>query len=192
MNFFNDDDRETSIRVCTIVRDMVAGVMKSDFMAGTYACAWDDGRTAALNGFLGSKILESNLLLSVETREQHPTPGLLTQEVSYFNNVEPIATRMMQVLIFPTKIVSKMNDMNQRNHRKLTPRSLYTCIRAVLRLINKEYASVVLAGVVDCPLDKSPILLPLPLAQSKLPNELVLFSTIIPVANLYIRMNGRT
>ena len=53
MNFFNDDDRETSIRVCTVVRGMVANDMKSGFMSGTYVCAGDDGRTAALNGFFG-------------------------------------------------------------------------------------------------------------------------------------------
>ena len=53
MNFFNNDDRENSIQVCTIVRDMIADDTKSNFVAGTYACPGDDGRTAALNGFFG-------------------------------------------------------------------------------------------------------------------------------------------
>ena len=39
--------------------------MKSNFVAGSYACAGDDGKSAKLNGFLGSKILESNLIIAV-------------------------------------------------------------------------------------------------------------------------------
>ena len=73
MNFFNDEDRDTSICVRTFVRSMVAGDMKSAFMAKTYACARDDGKTATLNGFLDSKILESNLILAVANHELCPT-----------------------------------------------------------------------------------------------------------------------
>jgi hypothetical protein len=77
---------------------MVSDDTQSDFMAGTHAYAWDDRRTATLSGFLGSKILESNFLLAVANREQHTTPGLLTQEVSRFNNEKHVAIRMMQSL----------------------------------------------------------------------------------------------
>ena len=95
----------------------------------------------------------------------------------------------MQSFIFPPKIVSEMNEAGQRNHRQLTPHSLYMCIRAVLKLINELHASVdagvvlgVLAitiinmntapnaGVVDFLLDKPPILIPLPHVQSTLPH----------------------
>ena len=78
MNFFNDKDRDTSNRVHIFVRGMVADNMKSTFMAGLYACARDDGKAATLNKCLGSKILESNLILSVANCVLHPTPGLLT------------------------------------------------------------------------------------------------------------------
>ena len=97
MNFFNDEDRDTSDRVRTIIRGMVTDNMKSAFMTGTYTCARNDGKaaTSTLNGFLGSKILKSNLILTVANLELHPTPGLLTQEVSHFYNERHIATRMM-------------------------------------------------------------------------------------------------
>ena len=116
----------------------------------------------------------------------------------------------MQSFIFLPKIISEMNEADSHNHWQLTPRSIHTYIRAVLKLINKLHASVdagvVLGvaiviinintapnvGVVDFPLDEPPILLPLPHTQSTLPRELVFVSTIIPEANLYIRMDGRT
>ena len=95
---------------------------------------------------------------------------------------------MMQSFIFPPKIVSEMNEAGQRNHQQLTLHSLYTCIRAVLKLINELHASadagVVLGvaitiintntapnvGIVDFLLDKPPILIPLPHVQSTLPH----------------------
>ena len=101
----------------------------------------------------------------------------------------------MQSLFFPPKIVSEMNEVDQRNHLQLTPCSLYTCIRAVLKLINELHASVdagvVLGvaiaiinmntapnvGVVNSPLDEPILLLPLPHTHSTLPPELVLVST---------------
>ena len=116
----------------------------------------------------------------------------------------------MQSFIFPPKIVSEMNEAGQRNHRQLTPHSLYMCIRAVLKLINELHASVdtgvVLGvaiaiinmntapnvGVVNSPLDEPILLLPLPHTHSTLPPELVLVSTGIPEANMHMRMNGRT
>ena len=65
---------------------MMANNTKSTFMAGSYACAGDDGKAAKLNGLLGSKITETNLITAVANRMLHPTPGLLTQEVSHFYN----------------------------------------------------------------------------------------------------------
>ena len=88
MNYYNDDDSETSIRCRNIVRLMMTDGMKRKFMAGTYVCAGDDRRTVALNGFLGSKILGSNLIIAVANRILYPAPGLLTQEVSRFTTRE--------------------------------------------------------------------------------------------------------
>ena len=93
-----------------------------------------------------------------------------------------------------------MNTADQRNHRQLTPRCLYTCIRAVLKLVNKLDAGVVLgvaivitnintapnAGVLDFPLDKPSILLSLPPTQSNLPHKMVLHRTGIPEEKLHI------
>ena len=112
---------------------------------------------------------------------------------------------MMQSFIFSPGIVSDMNEVDQRNHRQLTPRSLYTCIRAVIKLINKQHAGVILGveisitnmntspnvGVVDFLLNEPPILFPLPPAQSNLPHDIVLYNTGIPETNLHIRMNER-
>ena len=68
MNYHNDDDRETSIWCRNIISGMLVDGMESEFMAGTYICAGDDGRSAELNEFLGIKILELNLLLAVTNR----------------------------------------------------------------------------------------------------------------------------
>ena len=95
MNSLNNEDRDTSNRVHACVIGIVANNTKSDFMAGSCACDGDDGKSAKLNEFLGSKILKSNLILTVANLELHPTPGLLTQEVSHFYNERHIATRMM-------------------------------------------------------------------------------------------------
>ena len=103
MKFFNDEDRDTSICVHTFIRGMVADDMKSAFMAGTYACVWDDGKTATLNGFLDSKILESNLIPAVANHELNHTPRLLIQEVSHFYNERHIATRLMQSFVFSSR-----------------------------------------------------------------------------------------
>ena len=185
---------------------MIANGRKSKFMTGTYICAGDDGKIADLNGFLGIKILEFNLLLTVANRQEYLAPGILTQEVSRVDRSTHIATKMMQSFIFPPEIISEMNKADQRHHRTLTPRSLYTCIRSVLKLVNKLNANVVLgeaivitnmntapnSGVVDFPLDELPILLPLPPTQSNLPHEIVLYRTGIPEENLHIKMNERT
>ena len=184
---------------------MVAVGRKSASMAGTYICAGGDRRIADLNGFLGIKILESNLLLAVTNCQEHPTAGVLTQEVSRSDNSTHIATRMMESFIFPPQIVSEMNKADQRHHRTLTPHSLYTCIRVVLKLVNELNVDGVLgvaiaitnmntapnAGVVYLPLDKPPIILSLSPTQSNLHHEILLYRTKIPEENLHIRMNGR-
>ena len=82
MNFFNNEDRGTSNRVHAFVREKVADSMKSVFVA--------DGKAAKLNGFLGSKILGSNLIIAVANRILYPAPGLLTQEVSRFTTRETL------------------------------------------------------------------------------------------------------
>ena len=107
-------------------------------MAGMYICAKDDGRIAELNGFLRIKILEFNLLLFITGRQENPSPGVLTQEFSRFNNITHIATRMMQSLIFPPEIVSEMNEADHCNHQILTPHSLYKYIIAVLKPLNPD------------------------------------------------------
>ena len=65
MKSFNNEDRDTSNCVHAFVIEMAANNMKSNFMAGSYACARDDGKAVKLNGFLGSKILKSNPLIAV-------------------------------------------------------------------------------------------------------------------------------
>ena len=103
MNSSNNEDRDTYNLVQAFVTIMVANNTKSDFMAEAYACAGDNWKSAKLKGFLGSKILESNLTITVANRRFQPTPGLLTQEVSRFYNKRHIGTRMMQSFIFPPK-----------------------------------------------------------------------------------------
>ena len=88
---------------------MVANNMKRGSMAGSYACAEDDGKSSKLNGFLRFKILKSNLLITVANRTCNPNLGLLTQEVSRFYNGQHIGTIMMQSFIFPSKIVGEMD-----------------------------------------------------------------------------------
>jgi hypothetical protein len=98
-----------------------------------------------------------------------------------------------------------MNKADQLHHQTLTSCSLYTYIRAVLKLINKLNTDAVLgvavditnmstvpnADVVDFPLDKLTITLPLPTTQSNLPHEIVLYRTGTQEQNLHIKMNGR-
>ena len=187
MNSFNDEDRDTSNRVHKFVIRMVANNMKCDFMAGSYACAWDDEKSAKLNGFPGSKILESKLLIAVANGTAKPTPGLLSQEVSHFFDERHIGTRMMQSFISPPEIVHEMDNADQRDYRQLTPSALYTSIKAMIKLLhelNKRIdAGVVLGGcvailnmnsmpntnILELPLHKPRILLPLPRTHSTLP-----------------------
>ena len=86
---------------------IVANNTKRDFMAGPYRYDRDGGKSAKLNGFLGGKILKYNLLVALSNRTLHPNPGLLSQEVSRFCNEQHIATRMMQLFIFPPEIVKR-------------------------------------------------------------------------------------
>jgi hypothetical protein len=133
--------------------------------------------------------LEFNLLLAVAGRHPNPTPGVVTQEVSRFSNKDHIATSTMQAFIFPPKIVSEMNDADRRHHRTITPGSLYTCIRAVLKLVNELDYDVVFgvavaitnmntvqdANIVDLLTNEPPVLFPMPApTQPNLPHEIVL------------------
>ena len=138
MNPFNlnDEDRDSSNCVCEFVIRMVADNMKRDIMAGSYSCA-RDGKSAKLNGFLGGKILESNLMIAVANRTLNPNPGLLTQEVSRFYNKQHIGTIMMQSFIFPPEIVHEMDEADQHNYRHLTLNAFYTSIKAVIKLMHE-------------------------------------------------------
>ena len=174
-------------------------------MPWSYACAGADWKATKLNGFLGSKILESNLINAVANRTFHPTPGLLTQE-SRFYNKRHIATRMMQSFIFPPEIVHEMDKADHRNYRQLTPSALYTSTKAVLKLMNKFHANnntgIVLGvwvvilnmnmlpntNILELSMHKPKILLPLKISQSTLPQELILIGTTIPEVHLYTRM----
>ena len=78
MNPTNDEDRGTSNCVHTFVMRMVDNNMMRNFMAGPYCWAGDDRKSAKLHGFLGDKILESNLLITVANRTLHPNPGLVS------------------------------------------------------------------------------------------------------------------
>ena len=147
MNSFNDEYRDTSNRVHAFVIRMAANNMKRDFMAGSYDCAGDDGKAVKLNGFLGSKILESNPIIAVASQTFHPTPGLSTQEVSRFYNERHTGTRLMQSFIFPPETVHEMDRVGQRNYWQLTPNVLYTSTKAVLKLLH-ELKKRINAGVV--------------------------------------------
>ena len=68
MNSFNDEDRDTSNHVHKMFIRMMTNSTKRDFMAGSYVYPRDDGRSVKLSNFLGSKILESNLLIAVTNR----------------------------------------------------------------------------------------------------------------------------
>ena len=74
MNLLNREDRDTPNRVYEYVMRMVANNTKRDFMAGPYCYAGDDKKSAKLNGFLGSKILKSNLLIAVANGTFNPNP----------------------------------------------------------------------------------------------------------------------
>ena len=84
-----------------------------------------------------------------------------------------------------------MNKADQHKHRTLAPGSLKTCIRAVLKLVNKLDTNVVIGvavaitnmstaldvNAVDFLLNEPSILFPLPPTQSNLPQEIVLHRT---------------
>jgi hypothetical protein len=209
MNPLNDEDGDTSNRVHEIVTRMVAANAKRDFMAGPYRCAGDDGKTAKLNGFLGGKILESNLHIAVANRMLNPSPGLVSQEVSRICNESHIGTKRMQSFIFPREIIHDMNAADCHASREITPSALYTSIKAVIKLIyesNEMTGAREVLGVCEAILNINPIrdtkaaepprnelrvLLSLPHAQATLPQELVLTRTSTPNANQDVRIDGR-
>ena len=99
-----------------------------------------------------------------------------------------------------------MNGADCCQHCTLTLGSLYTCIGAVLKLVNKPDTKIVFgvavaitdmnttpdAKVMDFLLNKPPVLFPLPPTQPDLPQEIVLHQTGTPEDNLRIRLGNRT
>ena len=126
---------------------MVADNAKHTFMAGLYCYAEDDGQSATIHGFLGTKILESNLQIAVANRMLHPNPDLVSREVSWICNVRHITTKMMQSFIFPAEIVQEMDAADHRANQEITPSALYTSIKAVITLMY-ELNKIIEAGVV--------------------------------------------
>ena len=116
----------------------------------------------------------------------------------------------MQSFVIPPEIVHEMDKADRRNYRKLTPSARYTGIKAVPKLVhklNKRIDTGIVLGVfvailnmnatpnthvLDLPLHELQILLPLPRAQSTLPQELLLTGTRIPDTHLDMGLNGRT
>ena len=173
-NYYNGNNRGSSSCCHTLANNIVVSDRKSESMAGAYICAGDDGWIIEPNGFVGIKILKVNLLLAVTGRQKNPAPGVLTQEVSRSSNRDHIATSMMQSFISPSEIVSEMNTVDRCQHRTLTPGSRYTCIGAVLKLVNELDKDVVFGvavaitntnnapdtNIVDFLLNQPPVLLP--------------------------------
>ena len=61
MNNLNEDDADTSSRVHTFVRSVVAYGAKNKFLAGPYHYSIDDEETVTLYVFLGTDIIRSHI-----------------------------------------------------------------------------------------------------------------------------------
>ena len=131
---------------------MLVSGKKREFLAGTYAYAGDDGRLVELNDFLGIKNLDFNLFLAAMGR--HPTfasavvrsnpRGLnIQQQRPYFNKHDAIIH-----LSSREYIGNEQSSSLQPPYHTLTPDSLYTCIRVVLKLVNQLDSNVVFSRAV--------------------------------------------
>ena len=65
MNTLNEEDEDTSKRVQEFFRRIMADNTKHEVLAGSYRCADDDKKIAALHGFLGTMILQCNIQIKV-------------------------------------------------------------------------------------------------------------------------------
>ena len=79
----------------------------------------------------------------------HPNPGLVSQEVSRICNFKHRATKMMRSVIFPQEIVQEMIASGHRDNREITTSALYTCVKAVLTLINGLNGSTIKEGAIE-------------------------------------------
>ena len=104
---------------------MVADNVTDNFAAGPYRCAEDNGQYATLHGFLGGKILQSNLQITVTHIMLHPNLDLVSREVSRICNVRHIGTKMMQSFIFHSEIVHEMDAADHCTNREIRPSALY-------------------------------------------------------------------
>ena len=136
MNLLNEEDAGTSNHVHAFVRRMVADNAKHKLVAGSYCCAEDGGQAATLHGFIGTKILESNLQIVVAHRMLHFNPDLVSQEVLRICTARQFATNMIQSFIFPQGIVQELDAADHCANQEITSSALYTSIKVVITLMN--------------------------------------------------------
>ena len=149
MNNLNKDDEDLSARVHTFVQRLVDNGAKNEFMAGTYHCPGDNGELAKIYGFVGTTIKKSHIQMILAQIWDRPTPGHIDREASRICTQGLIATEKMRSFIFPQEIVQEMIARDHCNNRKITTIALYTCVKAVITLINRLNGSSIEEGAIE-------------------------------------------
>ena len=146
MNNLNEDDGDLSAYIHTFVRSVVENGAKNEFMDGPYCCPDDDEELATRYSFVGTTIIKSHIQMVLAQIWDRPTPGHIDREASRIYNVRLIATERMRSFVFPQEIVQEMIERDHCDNREITTRALYTCIKAVITLINGLNGSTIGEG----------------------------------------------